>query len=265
RADIAVSDINAGGVRFSLSSASVNGDERVEVTAAGQTVPVGSAAGKALIDAANAAIKPQGCSMTPLTTPDSYPQGFLFSRPDPEVGVRPDGTLAASYRGGLLVVCDMPRSLTDNFGGFSPQRAQMLFGFAYTSTAATSASDTGGFNLGDLGGDGLVLGGSGPALSTPSSGELGLTTSTPFSTPAPAASGGEAPAAVASPPTTVAPSIPHRLAAIHFPRMDGRMRWLLGLIGLAGWALLTHMGARRFLLATTDCATVPPPTDGSPA
>jgi hypothetical protein len=262
RADIAVSDINAGGVRFSLSSASVNGEERIEVTAAGQTVPVSSAAGKALIDAANAAIKPQGCTMTPLTTPDSYPQGFLFSRPNPEIGVRPDGTLAASYRGGLLVVCDMPKTLTDNFGGFSPQRAQMLFGFAYTSTAASTTNDTGGFNLGDLGG-GAVLGGGGPVLSTSPSGVLGRTSASPsFSVPAPVAGGGETPAAApSSPPTTIAPSIPHRLAAIRFPRMDGRLRWVLGLIGLVGWALLTHLGARRFLLATTDCSTV----EGRPA
>ena len=244
RADVAVSDVDAGGSRFALTTATVDGKEQVQITAGGQTMPADSSGAKSLVDGINAALKPQGCSVTPLTSPDRYPQGFLFSRPEPEVGVKDDGSLAASYRGGLLVVCDLPRSLTDNFGGFSPQRVQIVVGFAFTSTTAGGA--VGGFGLGDLGGGG-DLGGSavlGGFRSAPAS--------APSFTPGPAPDvAAPAPVApTANPPATARAS---RVAAILPFRMDPTLRWLFGLIGLAGWALLTHLGARRFLWATAPC------------
>lgn len=241
RADIKVSDIDAGGVHFSLASSTINGKEVVDLVVAGQTVDVDSSAAKTVIDAANAAIGPQGCTITPLTSPNSYPQGYLFSRPQPDIGVKADGTSASSYRGGLLIVCDPPRALTDNFGGFSPQRAQMLVGFAYTST--TARAEVGGFSLGDLGG--VLVGTPGTPFisgtgSLPDTGLGGLPATAPAATGAPAG-----PAARSAPPRP--------LAAIGPVPLSGGVRLLLGLLGLVGWAMLTNMGARRFLLATVPC------------
>ena len=253
RADIAVSDIDAGGVGFSLSSATVNGKEEVQVTAGGQTFAADTSAGKAVIDAANAAIEPQGCSIAPLTSPNAYPQGFLFSRPQPDIGVKDDGTLAASYRGGLLVVCNAPRSVTDNFGGFSPERLQVLVGFAFTST--TARAQIGGYSLGDIGG--AVLG-AGPVLGGHGLGTLGG-----------AVTGTGGTGGVVAAPTAGAPNLPaapaaarpQATAAIGPFRLAPGTRWLLALLGLVGWAGLAHLGVRRFLVATTPCT--PPEAGGA--
>ena len=255
-ASIAVSDINAGGVDFSLASASHEGKESFDITAAGQTVPIDSSAGKSVIDAANAAIGPNGCTITPLTSPPTYPQGFLFAQQPPEVGVKPDGTLAASYRGGLLVTCDMPKSVSDPTT-FSPQRVQMLLGFAYTSTIATG--EPLGFAFGDIAG-----GSSSPITASIGSGPLSsLPTTKPMTeTLAPPASpvtNNEVAASPAQPPASTAlPQAPTRLKPAGVWRsMDNADRWLLGLIGLIAWGLLTHAGARRFLLATVPCSDGP--------
>jgi hypothetical protein len=247
RADVKISDVSAGGVNFGLASATVNGKEQVEVTAAGQTVPADSSAAKSVIDSANAAIGAQGCKITPLTSPDSYPQGYLFSRPQPEIGVKADGSSAASYRGGMLIVCDPPRAVTDNFGGFSPQRMQMLLGFAFTST--TAKAEVGGFSFGDAG---SVLVGNG--------GLTGLNGATPIgglgTTPLEVAQG---PSTAPVQPSVAAPAArPRPVAAIGPIRLSRGLRWSLGLLGLLGWAALTNFGARRFLMATVPCNTFRP-------
>jgi hypothetical protein len=239
-AEVAINDIEVGGMRFSLASSTVNGQEQVRLSAAGQDMAVESTEAKSIIDAANAVLQPQGCTLTPLTTPASYPQGFLFSRPAPQIGVSADGSLAASYRGGLLVVCDMPKSLTENFGGFSPQRFQVLIGFAYTSTVVKAAS-VGGFNLGDLAGPvtGGIPGGTTVDYGTPGDAQLGA---------------GDVPTADTVAPTPVgdaqvALAPPRAPTASIFPPMDSALRWQLGLLAFVVWAGLTHLGARRFLVA----------------
>ncbi|MDQ1403342.1 MAG: hypothetical protein QOG03_1658 [Actinomycetota bacterium] len=249
RADVAISDINAGGVAFGLTSATVNGKEQVQLTAGGQTVAVDSSAAKSVIDAANAAIEPNGCRVTPLTSPDTYPQGYLFSRPQPDIGVKADGTSASSYRGGLLIICDPPKQVTNNFGGFSPQRAQILVGFAYTST--TARAEVGGFTFGDAGSVIVGTGGS-PLLGT-----LGGLSSPVDGLPAI----GSSPVAAATPSTPSGPTPaarPRPVAAIGPIHLSSGVRWLLGLLGLVGWAALTNLGARRFLLATVPCNTFRP-------
>jgi hypothetical protein len=253
RADVVISDINAGGVAFGLTNAVVNDKETVELTIAGQTVGVDSSAAKSVIDAANAAIGPQGCKMTPLTSPDSYPQGYLFSRPQPDIGVKADGSAASSYRGGLLIVCDPPRSVTDNFGGFSPQRAQFLVGFAYTST--TAKAEIGGFGFGNIA-DTVIGGGPGSAVLGAGTGGLGLPVTPSAGTIT--GSAGSAPATAA----TAAPRATRPVAAIGPVHLSGGTRWLLGLLGLLGWAALTHFGARHFLAATAPCNTFRP-VDGA--
>lgn len=267
RADVKISDITAGGQTFSLASSSDNGKERFELTAAGQSVPVDSSAAKTVLDGVNAALQPQGCTLTPLTTPATYPQGYLFSRPEPALGLKADGSLAASDRGGLLIVCSMPRAATDNLGGFSPERVQILLGFAYTGVAATSG--VGGFNLGDLGGAGLAGAGGGPlaASSAPVGGAGGFGGAGLGS----GDGGGSALTAGGGAPTAARPtaggasggrngtaalSSRNAVAVVHFSMRPG-LRWLLGLCGLAGWLWLTHMGASRFLAATVACEDRP--------
>ena len=258
RADVKLSDITAGGQTFSLASSSDNGKEQVELSAAGQTVPVDSSAGKGVIDAVNQAIGPQGCTLTPLTTPSSYPQGFLFSRPDPTLGIKPDGSVAASMRGGLLIVCTMPHAVTDNLDGFSPERFQVLLGFAYTGVTATSS--IGGFNLGDLGGATLSGVSTGGPIGGASAGLGGLATVAPDlgGATGPGAATGPtadpASAAIHQAAGAAAPVLASRnaFAVVHF-HMNPKLRWLLGLLGLLGWAALTHLGATRFLLATAPC------------
>jgi hypothetical protein len=240
-ATIAISDISAGGVVFSLNSASINGKETLQLTVGGQTVPIDSSAAKAVIDAANTGLKAQGCSLAPVTSPDQYPQGFLFSRPEPLVGVPDDGSLAASYRGGLVVFCDIPKSLSEP-STFSPQRAQIVLGFAYTGTAVKPGDDNlqiGGFDTGDLL-SGLTDSGN-VAAGNPFDATL--------TAPPPAAPEIAAPAPVveqAAPALTSAPAtiLPRHLAA--------STKWLLGLLSLALWFPLTHFGARRLRLALAD-------------
>jgi hypothetical protein len=242
-AAISISDINAGGVVFSLESASVNGNESVQLIVGGQPLAIDTSAAKSVIDAANAGLKPQGCSIAPMTSPNQFPQGFLFARPEPEVGVAADGSTAGSYRGGLLITCDIPKSLSEP-STFSPQRAQILLGFAYTGTAVKPGDDNlqiGGFNTGDL-------------LTGATDSSIGL------AGPLDAALGGPAattPAVVAAPPPAVeqAASALTSTPATILPRhLANSTKWLLGLLSLALWFPLTHLGARRLRLALADGA-----------
>ena len=158
-----------------------------------------------------------------------------------------DGTLAASQRGGLLVVCDLPRSVTDSLFGFSPQRVQILLGFAYTSTEARA--NVGGFNLGDLttaipgGGGGSVLGGfDGGGLSGPlSPNDIDLPGDDLAAPTSPAPTTG--PENVAEVGAPVASLIPDHLST--------GTKWLLALLGIVFWMGITHVGAKQFLLATS--------------
>ena len=241
-ASIALSDINVGGVVFSLESASINGKETAQLIVGGQTMPIDSTQAKAVIDAANAGLKSAGCSLTPLTAPDQYPQGFLFARPEPKVGVLDDGTLAGSYRGGLLVTCNIPKSLSEP-STFSPQRAQILLGFAYTGTALTPGDDNlsiGGFGMGDLadGTDGANAAAAPLASALPA-----------IPTAAPAS------AAVAPPLAEVRPKALARTPGTILPRhLAVSTKWLLGLLSLGLWLPLTHLGARRLRYALSDGA-----------
>ena len=240
-ARVAVSNIGVGGLTFSLASAVRDGKQEAQFIVAGTTIAADSSAGVALIDSVNAALKPEGCTMSVLTSPASYPQGFLFSRPEPQLGVARDGTLAASQRGGLLVVCDIPRSVSDQAAGFSPQRAQMVIGFAFTSTQVSTA--VGGFSLGDLGGPvpgpagvgGLsTTGGSLPSL------DLGLPGTAPAVDGLTAPVAGNAPARTSSPASAIVPE-----------HLSTAMKWLLAVLGIVVWAALTHVGARQFRAATS--------------
>jgi len=49
-------------------------------------VPLGSDQADAFFTMVNQSLKPQGCNIAVLSTPDRYPQGFVFSRPLPEIG-----------------------------------------------------------------------------------------------------------------------------------------------------------------------------------
>ena len=251
RAAVSIGEISAGDTTFSLSSVGHgDGSQDVEVTAGGQTFPADSSQGKAVFTAANSALKPSGCSVALLGDPSRYPQGFVFSRPEPEVGVRADGTLAASDRGGLLVVCDVPDNPAAQATKFSPQRIQAVVGFVYTSTAANPA--VGGFGLGDLaggpvGGFAFKSPGSFAAPSSPAGFAV------PNATPAAA---GTAPAGTSTPaavPTVGARARPKSIAAVGPIGMGTATRVLLALVCLVAWGWLTHVGASRFRRATAPC------------
>lgn len=217
-----------------------------DLVVAGSRLPVGSDAAAALLDQVRAVLAPAGCSLTVLDDPGSYPQGFLFARPDPELGVAEDGSLAASMAGGLLVECDLPQDLTAPTG-FSPQRIQVVLGFAFTSVAARA--DIGGFGLDDLAtGD---AGGPGPGLDpSPNASDGGLS---PV--------GGAAPA-----PTAVDPLVPDaepagggavgelreriELLAANFAA-DRPWVWV-STLGL--WLLLTHRGLERLRHGLAEAA-----------
>lgn len=131
-----------------------------DLVVGGTRLPVGGSAAQAVIEQAAAALAPSRCGLSVLSTPAAYPQGFLFGRPQPELGVAEDGSLAASMQGGLLLQCDLPQDLTAPTN-FSPQRMQVVLGFAFTSVA--TQADIGGFGIDDIGG-GTPSGGSGGGL-----------------------------------------------------------------------------------------------------
>lgn len=252
-AEIVASDIDVGGMRFSVSTGTVDGKDVSTVTAGGTTSALDTPQGQQVLNAANNLLQPQGCSLAVLTSPSSYPQGYLFSRPQPDIGVKDDGTLAASYRGGLLVVCNIPRSLSDPTT-VSPQRMQVLFGFAFTSTAANA--EIGGFSFDDLGlGDFGSAGGGGPILGStvdvPITGSVTTVAESPLDltgalpTPTPTARSAPLPPplrrSLAPPALAVAPL-----------SMDQGLRLFLGLLCVIVWGYVTNFGARRFLIATSD-------------
>jgi hypothetical protein len=254
RAAVTINDVSAGGVTFSLSSTnSGDGDgNKVELTSGGQTSGADSASAKAVVAAANQALKPVGCELAVLSDPNRYPQGFVFARPEPDVGVRKDGTLAASYRGGLLVVCEVPDNPVAQSTKFSPERIQVVLGFVYTSAAANPAA--GGFGLGDLASDPsrpLALGSPGVGLA-PAPGEPAAITVPPGS-PAPSGTAAAGPSSGTSPSARAARAKPKSIAAVGPLGMGTGMRVLLGLVCVAAWAGLTHVGASRFRRATAPC------------
>jgi hypothetical protein len=251
QAAVNIGEIRAGNTTFSLASVGRgDGTQDVELTTGGQTFPADSSQGKALVESANQALKPSGCSLSVLTDPARYPQGFLFSRPEPELGVRNDGTLAASDRGGLLVLCDVPDNPAAQATKFSPQRIQAVVGFVYTSTAANPA--VGGFGLGDLaGGPTGPLNFKSPGVGSPATPGFPAGIAVPSASPA---AGGTA-LAGSSPPAApaVARARPKSIAAVGPIGMGTLTRVLLALVCLAAWGWLTHIGASRFRRATAPC------------
>ncbi|MGQ0433106.1 MAG: hypothetical protein ACT452_11950 [Microthrixaceae bacterium] len=235
-ASVSVSGIDAGGVQFSVR----NGD----IVVGDDVVPATSAAGRQVLDAATTALRAFDCDLAVLDDPAAYPQGFLFSRPPPKVGVAPDGKAASSMVGGLLVTCDPPQEIT-GLTDLNPQRVQMLFGFAFSSAAASD--DIGGFGLGNLPSSG---GGDGELTST--LGEVFATAPPPALRAAPTALPQAPPVATARPPAVAISPI----ACAATLRADD---WIASdtwpwVIALMGWATLTHVGLRRIRRETGDDA-----------
>lgn len=228
QASVDLIGVSAGGMRFDVR----NGDLLVD----GERLPLDGAAARAVLRSVRAALAPSGCGITVLDAPETFPQGFLFTRPVPELGVADDGTLAASMTGGLLVQCDLPQDLTAPTG-FSPQRLQVMLGFVYTSVAARE--DVGGFGLADVG-QGTDLGGTGGGLA-----KVGAPPSSSGLPGAPAVAGVEAAPTDPSAPAVregagpVAERI--RLLAANFAA--GRPWVWLAALGL--WLVLTHTGIER--------------------
>jgi len=233
---ISISGATVGGVPVSV-------DDN-QLTVAGLTAPVGSTAGIALTDALDGSLDPVGCAVTAVGTTHDYPQGFLLARPPPAIGVTPDGRLAASMIGGLLFVCNLPASITEHLNGFSPERAQILVGFAYSSVQ--TSSDPGGFGIGNLGGEA----GTGSTLTTPtrlaSIPTLGTITQQAVGAPRTASAPTGVAAATSAPaPIPVVSSLPGKVLRINFRRLDPGDRALLFGGCLLLWLVLTAVGLRR--------------------
>ncbi|MEX2292338.1 MAG: choice-of-anchor P family protein [Acidimicrobiales bacterium] len=142
--------VRVAGLRFDVRGG--------ELVIDGEVLPAGGTAARGLLRGLRATLAPSGCELAVLDAPSVYPQGFLFTRPSPELGVAEDGSSAASMSGGLLLQCDLPADVSEPTG-FSPQRMQVMLGFAYTSVAARA--DIGGFDFGNVGG---TVDGGGPAM-----------------------------------------------------------------------------------------------------
>jgi hypothetical protein len=230
--------VSLAGVRFDIRG----GDLVVD----GTPLPIGGSAASAFLRGVRAALAPSGCGVTVLDEPAAYPQGFLFSRPEPELGVAEDGSAAGSMTGGLLVQCDLPVDLTKPTG-FSPQRVQVMLGFVYTSV--TARQDIGGFGIGDIGA-GTPDGGTGEGLAPTSDGGLNLPIAAPIdggAVSAPSPSGSAAPAGGSGDALTERV----RLLAANF----AASRPWVWLAALALWVLLTHRGLERVRRQVQEAST----------
>lgn len=222
---VALTDVSAGGTKFSIANN--------QLVIAGQSEPLDSGAAQSFMDQVNAGLASSKCTMSLLTDPERYPQGFLLSRKEPRIGVADDGSFAGSMKAGLLVLCDLPEELSLGTD-LKPQRLQAVLGFAYTSAAAEG--EPGGFGIGDLGGS-SVLGSNIAAPDTTPSALPALTpAAVPLETPT------AAPAAARQVQTKPAAS---KLPLLGDFSMDPATRWVLGVVCILIWAALTHMGATR--------------------
>ncbi|HVM08305.1 MAG TPA: hypothetical protein VM345_07585 [Acidimicrobiales bacterium] len=238
---ITVNDVDVAGVRFSIAN------DRLVI--AGREVPIDGGAAKAVVGAANTALKAAapGCRIDVTTEPETFPQGFLLSRKPPQIGVAEDGTAASSMRAGMQVLCDIPSSLSEP-SGFSPQRFQAVLGFVYTGAYASTepsgfslanlADLTDGFDSESFSGDGAL----GSSLDTPTSigGQAtGIGVVEPAATPA-----AEAPTAAGAPRGTKLVTR-YRTVPVAAVRMSTVARVSLGVAALLAWMALTHLGLRR--------------------
>jgi len=223
-AHVALDDVEVAGQRFSIA------DDQLEL--AGATVPLVSDAATSFFASLNGAIAGTGCSLGVVSTPGQYPQGYVFSRPDPKLGVDADGSHAGTMHAGLSAVCTIPDAIATKTP-LSPQRAQIVFGFAYTTVEALPEPDA--FGIGDLGAFvGSVIP-SIPDITIPGLPDVaGISVAAPADAPAPAA---VSVPAVASRPST-------RVVATFHP-FTRRVRALLLLSGLVALALFTHIGVTR--------------------
>ena len=231
---VSISEINAGGTVFSIR------DDQLVV--GGQAMPLSSDGAAAVVEGVNAGLAGMGCRLDLLTKPARYPQGFLFSRPDPQTGLDESGRFAGSMKGGLVVLCDLPEA-TSAGTDFKPQRLQVVVGFVYTG--ASAEEEAGGFGIGDLGG---VF--SETPLGTPPPVVAGMGVTAPLDTPAVAAALTPAPSPVGEPPAAPPPEGGTGGAEVAQPiladfDMDPATRWAIGIVSLVVWAALTHAGAVR--------------------
>ncbi len=219
---LTISDIAIGPLKFSIA------DDRLLL--AGQELPLVGNAAQGIIDQANNLLIGSGCRVDVITEPTKYPQGYLFARPAPKVGLAEDGSFAASMRAGLMVLCDLPESVTPD--NLSPERVQVVVGFAYTAASATA--DPGGFGLGNLGGDGdnnVAL----PAIGslTPSLPDLGGSVTAPVTDTA------------TKPDRKPVIAITKPALPIAVTPLSDATRLTLLLLCAVAWAVLTHLGLTR--------------------
>lgn len=226
-ARVTLHNVDVGGTTFSLEG------DRLMI--GGQPQALDSLPARQMLDAADAALASTGCQLKVVGPTQRYPQGYVLSRKPPPIGLKKDGSLASSMAAGLLVLCDIPQTLSEPTG-FNPQRLQILVGFVYTSAIATDK--VGGFGLGDLVGLAPVA----PSVPSqpPASAAIpeidGAVTAPPVEA---------TPAANVSAPPAETPAVrrPIRAAFVAVAGVFGK--WPIWLAALAVWLVVTRRGLRR--------------------
>lgn len=153
-AQVTVSGLTIAGTSVSLTPAGV---------ALGSAPAVPLSADGPVVGQFNSVAASVGCNLTVLSSPPTYPQGPLFSRPPLPDRVAAAGTDAGSTAAGMLVRCVVPDNL--NPTNFKPLILQVLLGFVGTEAAAGASSPpSSGGGLAPTGGGGT----GGVATSAPS-------------------------------------------------------------------------------------------------
>lgn len=213
-AHVTVTGLRVGTAVISLSDAGIT-------LGSGAPVPVGAA--QPLVDAFNRVAGANGCSLTVLRDPATYPQSPLFERPPLPNRVAADGTDAGSTAAGFYLRCAVPDNL--NPTNFKPLILHIVFGFVGTEIRATTAPASGSATGGNLGA------GASPASPGPAGGgsdvQDGLLTAGPGGNPP--TGGGPVPASRAG---ASAPAVERRLGPL--VGLDGGMEAAGGLIGIVG-------------------------------
>jgi hypothetical protein len=126
-AEVNINDLTINGATISLGSKGVS-------VGSSPPVPVDSA--QPVVASFNQVASAVGCELNVLSSPSTYPQGPLFSRPPLPNRVNPDGTDAGSTAAGFVVRCVVPDSI--NTTNFKPLILQILFGFVGTEAHAST-------------------------------------------------------------------------------------------------------------------------------
>jgi hypothetical protein len=188
---------------LTIGAATISVDRKGVRLGSSPPVPVSSAG--PLVEQFNQSAASEGCNLTLLSNPPTYPQGTLFARPPLPDRVKADGSDAGSTAGGVVLRCVVPENL--NPTNFKPLILQILLGFVGTEADASASAPQFG-----------ITGAGGPSYAgtTQSSGVAYAAGSASVGAAPPASTGtpGYPPSVPGAPPATTAVAPPVTAAAI---------------------------------------------------